>query len=242
MTTLTTRPLRFSPTAWAKLLRLRDLGETEVGGFGISRPGDLLLVEDVSLIRQQCTEVTVKFDDASVADFFDRQVDRCLAPEQFARIWIHTHPGSSPQPSSTDEATFARCFGNSDWAIMFILARGGQTYARLHFSAGPGGALLLPVEIDFRQPFTGSDWTAWDAEYLQSVAREAHLASPRRRPLAGRISRTTRPEATEQDPPLDAWWDQPLWGNGPLLARPFDDDFPPFPLQENDDEQLGAPF
>ncbi len=28
--------LRLSPTAWAKLLFLRDLGETEVGGFGIA--------------------------------------------------------------------------------------------------------------------------------------------------------------------------------------------------------------
>ena len=29
--------LWFSPTAWAKLLYLRDLGDTEVGGFGIRR-------------------------------------------------------------------------------------------------------------------------------------------------------------------------------------------------------------
>ena len=28
--------LRFSPTAWAKLLYLRDFGRTEVGGFGIA--------------------------------------------------------------------------------------------------------------------------------------------------------------------------------------------------------------
>ena len=26
--------LRFSPTAWAKLLFLRDAGDTEIGGFG----------------------------------------------------------------------------------------------------------------------------------------------------------------------------------------------------------------
>ena len=37
--------LRFSPTAWAKLFYLRDLGDTEVGGFGISDPDDLLYVE-----------------------------------------------------------------------------------------------------------------------------------------------------------------------------------------------------
>ena len=56
-------PLRLTPYAWAKLLWLRDLGETEVGGFGISAAGDLLLVEDVCLVRQSCTAVTVKFAD-----------------------------------------------------------------------------------------------------------------------------------------------------------------------------------
>ena len=30
------RRLRLSPTAWAKLLYLRDAGDSEVGGFGIS--------------------------------------------------------------------------------------------------------------------------------------------------------------------------------------------------------------
>src|SRR5262245_8509285 len=41
--------LRFSPTAWAKLVFLRDTGDSEIGGFGISRADDLLLVEDLSL-------------------------------------------------------------------------------------------------------------------------------------------------------------------------------------------------
>ena len=37
--------LRFSPTAWAKLLFLRDADDTEVGGFGISSANDPLLIE-----------------------------------------------------------------------------------------------------------------------------------------------------------------------------------------------------
>ena len=37
--------LRLNPTAWAKLLYLRDLGDTEVGGFAISAVDDLLYVE-----------------------------------------------------------------------------------------------------------------------------------------------------------------------------------------------------
>lgn len=41
--------LRFSPYAWAKLLFLRDRGPTEVGGFGIASPEDLLLVKTLPL-------------------------------------------------------------------------------------------------------------------------------------------------------------------------------------------------
>jgi proteasome lid subunit RPN8/RPN11 len=181
-------PLRFNPTAWAKLLFLRDLGETEVGGFGITRADDLLYVEDVQLVRQTASEVTVAFDDEAVADFFDQQVDRGLRPEQFARVWVHSHPGDSPYPSAVDEDTFTHVFGRSDWSVMFILAQGGKHYARLQFSVGPGGSLEIPVEVDFTQPFAASDCDAWEDEYASCVQPEPLLVSrnlldPFERPL-----------------------------------------------------------
>ncbi len=171
-------PLRLSPYAWKKLLFWRDFDVTEVGGFGISAPDDLLLVQDISLVRQKCSEVTVKFDDQAVADHFDDYVDLGYEVERFARIWIHTHPGNSASPSSTDEETFARCFGNSDWALMLILAQGGETYARLALNAGPGGNVMLPVEIDFSRPMPASEEQDWEQEYLDSVTEEC-LFQPR---------------------------------------------------------------
>ncbi len=163
--------LQFTPYAWAKLLYLRDLGDTEVGGFGISRCDDLLLVEDFRLVRQTCSSASVEFDDAAVADFFDQQVDQGRKPEEFGRLWLHTHPADSAEPSGVDEETFARCFGRADWTVMFILARGGQSYARLRFGVGPGGDVEIPVEVDFAQPFATADHAAWKAEYGQSVVR-----------------------------------------------------------------------
>jgi proteasome lid subunit RPN8/RPN11 len=156
-------------------LCLRDLGETEVGGFGITAADDLLYVDDILLVRQVCSSVSVLFDDSSVADFFDRQVDAGRRPEQVGRVWVHTHPGSCPNPSGTDEDTFARVFGRTEWAVMFIVARGGQTYARMEFHVGPGGSLLLPVEVDFRHPFPGSNLAAWQEEYLANVQPEELL-------------------------------------------------------------------
>lgn len=167
--------LRFTPYAWAKLQFLCHHGDTEIGGFGITETGDLLLVEDVQTIQQSVSEVTVAFDDEAVADFFDTQIDAGRQPQQFARLWMHTHPGSSAAPSGTDEETFARVFGGCDWAVMFILARGGETYARLRFGAGPGGAMLIAVTVDYGMPFPPSDHDVWQAEYEANVHETSDL-------------------------------------------------------------------
>ena len=195
--------LRFSPTAWAKLLFLRDLGDTEVGGFGISAADDLLYIEDVVLVRQVCTGASVAFDDQAVAEFFDQQVDLGRRPEQFGRLWVHTHPGNFAEPSYTDDETFWRVFGRTDWAMMFILARQGQSYARLRFHVGPGGDVDLPVRVDYSRPFAASDHDAWRKEYLAAV----QAAEP---PLARDPLLPSSPVGSPAEESFDPW-DQELW-------------------------------
>jgi hypothetical protein len=164
--------LRFSPTAWAKLQYFCHHGDTEIGGFGITSAGDLLQIEDFETVHQIVSSVSVAFDDTAVADFFEDQVDEGKKPEQFARIWCHTHPGSSPNPSLTDEETFDRVFHGCDWAIMFILARAGKTYCRLRFNVGPGASMLIPVEVDYRSEFGASDHASWRDEYDFNIHAE----------------------------------------------------------------------
>ncbi len=146
------RQLQFAPLAWLKWQFLCHAGPTEVAGFGLSAIHDPLYVEDILVVSQQATAVTVAFDDAAIADLFDRMTDQEIAPDRYARIWLHSHPGASPTPSSVDEDTFARAFGGCDWSIMGILSRTSATYARLQFNAGPGGSLVIPVTVD---------WTSW---------------------------------------------------------------------------------
>lgn len=145
--------LTFSATAWIKLQFLCHLGDTEVGAFGIASHDDVLYVEDVETVKQHCSCVSVVFDDEAVADFFDAQVEAGRAPEQFARIWLHTHPSDTPTPSEVDEDTFTRVFGRCNWAVMFILARGGQTFCRLRVGSvkdrGVAIASTIPVEVDY---------------------------------------------------------------------------------------------
>lgn len=164
--------LRFSPTAWAKLLYFRDKSDNEVGGFGITEPDDLLLVREFMTVKQQVTAVSVRFDDEAVADFFDAQVDAGRKPEQFARLWLHSHPGDSAEPSVIDEETFERVFGGCQWAVMFVLARNNHAYAKLSFNVGPGGHVLIPNAVDYSHEFGPSDHEKWDAEYIANIQVE----------------------------------------------------------------------
>ena len=168
--------LRFNPAAWAKLAYFRDKTENEVGGFAITEVDDLLNVQEFITVKQEVTSISVKFDDIAVADFFETQVDLGRKPEQFARIWLHTHPGDMSEPSGQDETTFGRVFGKCNWALMFILAENNRTYAKLSFNVGPKGEILIPVEVDYSQAFGPSDHKLWDEEYQANVSHAAWLS------------------------------------------------------------------
>jgi len=175
-----TRALTFSTLAWLKFQFLCHAGPTEVGGFGLSHADEPLFIEDVLVVRQLCTFVSVAFEDLAVADLFDEMADAGIPPSRFARVWLHTHPGASVEPSSVDEATFARVFGACDWSIMAILGRTGRMSARLQFTTGPGAAIALPTRVDW------SDWPdlagslaerveAWRQDYAAKI----HVPRPK---------------------------------------------------------------
>lgn len=215
--------LTFAPLAWLKLQLFCHAGDTEVGGFGLSAEKDLLYIEDFVTVRQQATSVTVRFDDAAVADWFDRCVDQGLAPSRFARVWLHTHPGASVTPSGMDEETFARVFGRCDWSVMFILGRTAQTYARLAFSAGPGGCLHLPVQVD---------WSIWPDVLSGKPGSLETQIEQWRLEYAAKIQ--VLPELALSGPPVSLdeqfwvadWWDLAPWS--PELDEVF------FSLAEKD--------
>lgn len=143
------RRLTLAPEAFLKLMYCCHRAETEIAGFGISSERDPLTIERFEMIRQAASPVTVEFDDQSVADFFDEMASSGVGPNRCGRLWIHTHPGGSATPSNTDEQTFARVFGQCDWAAMMIVSREEETYCRLRFNAGPGGETQLPVMFDW---------------------------------------------------------------------------------------------
>jgi hypothetical protein len=110
------------------------------------------------------------------------------------------HPANSPQPSGTDERTFERVFGRSDWAVMFILAHGGQCYARLRYNVGPGAEIELKVDVDYGRPFAETDFELWHQEYLANVQIEP-VEVPNLTDVKTNTARDDRDE-----PFLEDWW------------------------------------
>jgi proteasome lid subunit RPN8/RPN11 len=172
---------------------MRDVTDNEVGGFGITEAEDLLFVTDFALVKQKVTAVSVSFEDESIADFFEDQVEVGRQPEQFGRIWLHSHPGDSPEPSCTDESTFARVFGSCNWAIMFIVAQDSKTFARLRFNAGPGGEVKIPVYVDYSYEFDAADFEVWKQQYLANVVEDTTFS------LTGKSKNATGKQQNEVD-------------------------------------------
>ena len=169
--------LRFTPTAWAKILWFRDHGNTEISGFCVVDKEDALLVTEFVTVKQIDSVVSVSLDDSAVADYFDQQVDLGRQPDQFARIWLHTHPGFSPDPSPTDIDTFQTVFGRMDWAIMVIVAKDDKTYASIQFTVGPGVEVKIQTSVDWAVPFGGADHAEWEAEYDRNIIAQTYATT-----------------------------------------------------------------
>lgn len=171
--------LYFTPYSWAKLNFMRDAGKTEVGGFGVC-PTIPTVIEDLYMPTQECSVAFCEFDDLGIREMYkELDGEKGYHPLNFSRIWIHTHPGSSPEPSGQDEETFRERFSDSDWAIMFILARGGESYARLKLNSKS----LQPIEmkmkvfVDWGRSFPAADHENWKREYLAKVREKTYQSN-----------------------------------------------------------------
>ncbi len=180
--------LLLSPMVFLKLQFLMHVGDTEVGGFGLCRSENLLYVDDVVLVPQLSSPVSVDLESGAVADHLKSMAALGHDPDHCARIWIQTRPGSSACPSRANERSFAEACGGCDWSVLFILSRTGRTYARLQFQIGPKTRRVLPVSVDWAAwsqlpavPRAVSDHPQqeWLSQYLKNVRVESTALVPK---------------------------------------------------------------
>jgi len=165
---------RLSPYVRAKIGYFLDLGDTEISFFGITKEDDPMAVIDIWLPDQACTSCSTVMDDDSIANWMDDMAMAGYHPDRYSCVWMHTHPGDGPNPSGTDEDTFAKVFGRKSLAVMYILARGGRDYCRIQWNHQLNGGLVgsdevIQTEIDWSLPFGASDHAAWDEDFKRVV-------------------------------------------------------------------------
>lgn len=179
-----TKPLTIwlSPHAWWHLEWLCARTPCEVSTMGLlaapARGG--FRVEDFILVRQQVGPAFVELDMAWWADKQSELFETRGAQPWQTSLWCHTHPSSVSRPSGTDEATMRRSFGLWDFALMLILTKDGQSYARVEFTHEFTGGLrrrfrlACAVAVDWcapvAEPVTGATLERWEAEFQELVA------------------------------------------------------------------------
>lgn len=97
----------------------------EVSLMGISESEENIgHIVDFVCVPQECSSGLTEPDDDGMNAYIETMLlDKEISIIRCARFWAHTHPGASPVPSSTDNETFVKWFGHSDFGVMYILAK-----------------------------------------------------------------------------------------------------------------------
>lgn len=178
------KPIRFTPYAFAKLSFLRDVGNTEIGGFGIAGTDDPLLITDIWLPEQECTLTTVELDGESLLDYRKAMRQQDIDEKHSFRVWIHTHPKMDATPSATDWDTFSELFEHTEWGVMVILSKTEDKFARVCYGGdGPTAETDIGFVVDYSVEFQSSNHADWLQEYASAVTEISYL-QPQKTPLA----------------------------------------------------------
>lgn len=148
--------------------------------MGVLAKVDTFKIQDIVLVKQSVSTVSVDLDMIWWADkqveLFERQG---IEPWQTS-CWLHTHPAGVKKPSATDEQTMNNSFGSWDFAVMIILTKDDCFYGRVDFNHEFTNGLKqrfrmeCPIEVDWTDlagdPVTPELMAAWEREFTELVS------------------------------------------------------------------------
>ncbi len=160
-----TPKLRFSPIAWQKIIIGMEYSKNEIGFWGITDKNDGLWVCDVYVPEQEVSSATTDFKDGACLKYLTTYAKQGYAPYQLGRVWIHTHPGNSTEPSGKDRHTFKTLIGQSAIGCMVIFGQNhtAQAWLLLTNPEQLQGQfeLKIPVEIDWHCSYAGFNYESY---------------------------------------------------------------------------------
>jgi proteasome lid subunit RPN8/RPN11 len=201
--------------AYYKMRYYANKYEVEVGGWGVAPSAEEpLTVKDIALTKQESTPGSIDFDDEGVVQFMEDMCDLGYKFDQFMRVWVHTHPGNSATPSSTDRETYQDLATTLPFVVMLIIAREGEVSAELGYTcAGVFFSAKLPVKIDW----TLDSWLEWNKEFHEHV----EVPKPAPREVRGGFCGIPR---WEKDPTTGEWTKVTAPGEKLWTPRTYDPD------------------
>lgn len=167
------KKLEIMISAWNKICYCRDTHNTEISGWLISSSQDNLFeCNDFITTKQTVTAASIEFDDEDLARFSFEMIQKGILPCMCQKIWLHTHPGNSCQPSGTDETTFEEMLSkiaNGDFLIMMIVAMNDETYIRLSVKTEFGiFSKMMTHEVVYELN------NGWDEEFKQNILKRTY--------------------------------------------------------------------
>jgi hypothetical protein len=181
--------------------------DTEIGCFGWPDPdsGDPLRITRLWIPKQECTAGSVDREQEETARCIREGLAAGLTVGEATRVWLHTHPGDSAQPSGIDEK-YWRTFTLGEHGgtrqhghVMGIMAKGGQMYARLAIRTDE---FDVDMDIDIKPTMdaTLNEWAK--GEIAKYVTRPTYI---------GFQSRSKPAHNWQSNDPHD-WYDRTSYG------------------------------
>jgi hypothetical protein len=121
--------LYITPEAKQKLELYTAAASGEISGLGRAYVhNDDIYVEDIYLLKQECTGSSTDLDPEAVAEFITELIAAGRAPEEIKVFW-HSHDNMGCFWSGTDEKT-CQSFGNG-WMVSIVVNKKGESLSRL---------------------------------------------------------------------------------------------------------------
>lgn len=163
--------LLFSEYAWHKLKYLYDKSvdkKTEISFCGISTAEKPLYVKDVVMPKQKGHSTETEWDSEDISEFVNQMLDKGYKPEEFFRIWIHTHPGFSCNPSGHDEKQIVELFGNVNFGVMAIMGKDHKMSAHLILNY-KSLRTITEIPVKYELPDYSEHHEKWDEEIEEAI-------------------------------------------------------------------------
>ena len=177
-----TPKLVLSAYAYLKWKFMCHAMNVEVSAFGLSKgsetQSDLMYIQDLIILKQSCTSVYTEMDEMAVANYCADLSENGYEIQQGMRVWFHTHPEMSANPSQQDEETFRHLTSNSDWYVMAIMSKLDMKYARYHVGAGTCKlSQEIPIEVDWSNfavdlERVQKDYDEWKSQLKTNVSQK----------------------------------------------------------------------